>query len=96
MANTSSTKFGFCLPIFAAPGAPMFRTPSYERLDAATTLGLGVTADQLGYDSLWVADHLFLGRDDAILEGWTTLSVLAGGTTQAQLGMIHMALETCL
>lgn len=69
----------------------MFRTPSYERLDAATTLGLGVTADQLGYDSLWVADHLFLGRDDAILEGWTTLSVLAGGTTQAQLGMIHMA-----
>lgn len=84
-------QFGFCLPIFAMPGGGLFRTPSYERLDARTTLDLGVTADRLGYDSLWVADHLFLGRDDEILEGWTTLSALAGATQRAKLGMIHMA-----
>jgi len=45
----------------------------------------------LGFDSLWVADHLMLGKDEAILEGWTVLSALAGGTTRAKLGMIHMA-----
>ncbi|MDA0711479.1 MAG: LLM class flavin-dependent oxidoreductase, partial [bacterium] len=84
-------QFGFCLPIFAMPGGRLFRTPAYERMDARVTFDLGVAADRLGFDSLWVADHLFLGRDDAILEGWTTLSALAGATQQAKLGMIHMA-----
>jgi len=84
-------QFGFCIPIFAMPGGRLFRTPAYERLDARVTFELGVTADRLGYDSLWVADHLFLGHDDAILEGWTTLSALAGATQHAKLGMIHMA-----
>src|SRR5688572_1054087 len=84
-------RFGFCLPTFASPGVALFRTPAYERLDARTTLRLGVLAEELGYDSLWVADHLMLGQDEAILAGWTTLSVLAGATSRARLGMIHMA-----
>ncbi|MCS6846309.1 MAG: LLM class flavin-dependent oxidoreductase [Anaerolineae bacterium] len=82
-------KFGFCLPIFAWPGARLFRTPAYPRLDAATTMRLGRLAEELGYHSLWVADHLMLGRDEAILEGWTTLCALAGMTRRAQLGVIH-------
>ena len=85
------TQFGFCVPIFAMPGGDLFRTPNYERLDAKTSFDMAVTADRLGYDSLWVADHLFLGRDDEILEGWTTLAALAGATQRAKLGMIHMA-----
>ena len=32
-----------------------------------------------------------LGKDDAILEGWTVLSALAGATSRARLGMIHLA-----
>lgn len=84
-------QFGYCLPIFASPGVALFRTPAYEHLDPRATLALGVLADELGYDSLWVADHLMLGRDDAILEGWTTLAALAGATRGAKLGMIHQA-----
>jgi alkanesulfonate monooxygenase SsuD/methylene tetrahydromethanopterin reductase-like flavin-dependent oxidoreductase (luciferase family) len=84
-------KFGYCLPIFANPGAALFRTPNYERLDAQTTLALGQHAEEIGFDSLWVADHLMLGQDEAILEGWTTLSVLGGATSRAKLGMIHQA-----
>ena len=84
-------RFGYCLPIFAAPGLPLFRTPNYPALDPARTLDLARRADELGYDSLWVADHLMLGRDEAILEGWTTLAALAGATRQARLGMIHHA-----
>lgn len=90
-AAPKAVRFGYCLPIFATPGGRLFRTPAYAALDPATTFRLGVTADELGYDSLWVADHLFLGRDGAILEGWTTLCALAGATRQARLGMIHMA-----
>lgn len=84
-------RFGVCLPIFACPGVHLFRTPSYPTLEPAASLALGRLADDLGYDSLWVADHLMLGRDDAILEGWTTLAVLAGATNRAHLGMIHQA-----
>jgi alkanesulfonate monooxygenase SsuD/methylene tetrahydromethanopterin reductase-like flavin-dependent oxidoreductase (luciferase family) len=85
------TKFGLCLPIFASPGLNLFRTPNYPNLDAGSILGLGRQADQLGYDSLWVADHLMLGKDEAILEGWTVLSALAGATERTTLGMIHQA-----
>lgn len=83
--------FGFCVPIFAAPGLRLFRTPGYAALDTATTMGLVLTAERLGYEALWVADHLMLGRDEAILEGWTTLAALAGVTRRARLGLIHQA-----
>ena len=32
-----------------------------------------------------------LGFGDAILEGWTTLSVIAGRTSSIKLGTIHLA-----
>ncbi|MEZ4658625.1 MAG: LLM class flavin-dependent oxidoreductase [Caldilineaceae bacterium] len=38
-----------------------------------------------------MADHLMLGKDNAILEGWTTLAALAGATRRARLGLIHQA-----
>src|SRR5579864_1606269 len=87
----SPIQFGYCVPIFAWPGGELFRTPNYAELDTATTMATAQAADQLGYDSLWVADHLMLGKDEAILEGWTTLSALAGSTRRARLGIIHQA-----
>jgi alkanesulfonate monooxygenase SsuD/methylene tetrahydromethanopterin reductase-like flavin-dependent oxidoreductase (luciferase family) len=84
-------QFGYCLPIFASPGQALFRTPNYTSLDAATTMSLGRSAEELGFDSLWVADHLMLGKDEAILEGWTTLSALGGATSRIRLGLIHLA-----
>ena len=50
-----------------------------------------MTAEDLGYDSVWVADHLMHGHDGGILEGWTTLCVIAGRTRRVQLGTIHLA-----
>jgi len=82
-------RFGFCVPIFAAPGLDLFRTPSYPTLDTARTMHLARQAEILGYDSLWVADHLMRGKDDAILEGWTVLAALAGCTARVTLGLIH-------
>lgn len=82
-------QFGFCVPIFAHPGPRLFRTPNYAQLDAATTLEMARAAESLGYDSLWVADHLMLGKDEAILEGWTVLAALGGSTQRVKLGMIH-------
>lgn len=50
-----------------------------------------LAAEELGYDSLWVADHLILGNQGAILEGWTTMATLAGMTSRIRLGPIHLA-----
>ncbi len=85
----SRVQFGFCVPIFAAPGLQLFRTPSYPELDTARTMSLARQAEALGYDSLWVADHLMRGKENAILEGWTVLAALAGSTTRVTLGLIH-------
>jgi alkanesulfonate monooxygenase SsuD/methylene tetrahydromethanopterin reductase-like flavin-dependent oxidoreductase (luciferase family) len=84
-------RFGYCVPVFANPGPALFRTPNYERLDAGDSVRLARAAEALGFDSLWVADHLMLGRDDAVLEGWTTLAFLAGAVSRARLGLIHQA-----
>jgi len=85
------SRFGFCVPVFANPGAAFFRTPAWTQLEPETAITAAVEAERLGYDSVWVADHLMHGFDDAILEGWTTLSVIAGRTKSVKLGTIHLA-----
>jgi alkanesulfonate monooxygenase SsuD/methylene tetrahydromethanopterin reductase-like flavin-dependent oxidoreductase (luciferase family) len=84
-------QFGFCVPVFANPGAAFFRTPNWTALDPSAAVDAAVEAERLGYDSVWVADHLMHGFDDGILEGWTTLSVIAGRTSSIKLGTIHFA-----
>jgi alkanesulfonate monooxygenase SsuD/methylene tetrahydromethanopterin reductase-like flavin-dependent oxidoreductase (luciferase family) len=86
-----TVQFGVCIPIFACPGPHLFRTPGFDAIDPAAALAFGRRAEELDYDSLWVADHLMLGKDEAILEGWTVLSALAGVTSKPKLGMIHQA-----
>jgi alkanesulfonate monooxygenase SsuD/methylene tetrahydromethanopterin reductase-like flavin-dependent oxidoreductase (luciferase family) len=82
-------QFGYCVPIFAWPGGGLFRTPNFPTLDVNLALQTAKWADALGYDSIWVADHLMLGKDQAIMEGWTTLSAIAGATNKSKLGIIH-------
>jgi alkanesulfonate monooxygenase SsuD/methylene tetrahydromethanopterin reductase-like flavin-dependent oxidoreductase (luciferase family) len=83
-------RFGFCVPIFANPGMSFFRTPCYERLDWRSTKDAVLECENLGYDSLFVADHVFLGREGAIFEGWTLLSAFAAMTEKMLLAPIHL------
>jgi len=84
-------QFGYCVPNFAAPGGRLFRTPNLAALDVDAALHNARLADALGYDSIWVADHLMLGQNQAVLEGWTTLAAIGGATQHARLGIIHQA-----
>jgi alkanesulfonate monooxygenase SsuD/methylene tetrahydromethanopterin reductase-like flavin-dependent oxidoreductase (luciferase family) len=87
---TAAIEFGFAVPIFANPGMSFFRTPCYEALDWKTTKDAVVECERLGYDSLFVADHVFLGLDGAIFEGWTLLSAFAALTERMKLVPIHL------
>ena len=54
---------------------------------------LATTAEKNGFDSFWVMDHFhqipMIGKpEEFMLEGWTTLSVLAGLTTKIRLGTL--------
>jgi F420-dependent oxidoreductase-like protein len=69
----------------------------YRNPDASQILdslkNLVTRAESMGFDSFWVMDHFhqipILGTpDQPMLEGWTTISVLAGITTRIKLGTL--------
>jgi alkanesulfonate monooxygenase SsuD/methylene tetrahydromethanopterin reductase-like flavin-dependent oxidoreductase (luciferase family) len=63
-------------------GVQIWTTSPWERVRAGARL-----AEELGYDSVWVADHLRT-RGDArpILEAWVTLAALAVEVKRVRLG----------
>lgn len=51
------------------------------------------TADDVGFDSIWVMDHFFQIRgvgpvEEPMLEGWTALGFMAAHSTRASLGLM--------
>jgi F420-dependent oxidoreductase-like protein len=78
-------KVGLQVPSFTWPGGVAAIGP---------TLGaIGRTADEQGFDSLWVMDHFFQieyvgDADNPMLEGYTALGFLAGVTSRISLGTL--------
>lgn len=78
-------KIGLQIPSFTWPGAPGSIGPTLARIVE--------TADQAGFDSLWVMDHFFQIRgvgkpEEPMLEGWTTLGYMAAHSKKAMLGLM--------
>jgi alkanesulfonate monooxygenase SsuD/methylene tetrahydromethanopterin reductase-like flavin-dependent oxidoreductase (luciferase family) len=67
------TRFGAVLLPYSVP---------FERV-----LGAARKAEELGFDSIWISDHLQRGSLP-VLECWTTISVLAGATSRIHLGSL--------
>jgi alkanesulfonate monooxygenase SsuD/methylene tetrahydromethanopterin reductase-like flavin-dependent oxidoreductase (luciferase family) len=55
-----------------------------------TVAGVARAADELGFDSVWLYDHLQTrdGGPEPVLECWTTLAALARETKRVRLGQI--------
>lgn len=78
-------RFGIILPTFGAGAAPQM------------IIDTALAAERLGFDSVWVTDHLALPKEDAvrmghIFEAITTLSFLAARTKRVQLGISTLVL----
>ena len=78
-------KFGLQVSSFTFPGGTPEIAPTLERIVR--------TADEVGFDSIWVMDHLFQIRsvgavDEPMLEGWTALGWIAAMTKRARIGLM--------
>src|SRR5437660_2900058 len=84
MAATRVTRFGLQIPSFTYPDV------SDDKLFEKVA-DIAVTAEQSGFDSVWVMDHFYqipmVGRpDEPMLESYSLLSALAARTQSARLG----------
>ncbi|MDA4114497.1 MAG: LLM class F420-dependent oxidoreductase [Thaumarchaeota archaeon] len=78
-------KFGIQHPSFTLDGDGPAIVDSIKKV--------AVKGEDLGYDSFWVMDHFHqiqnVGQpQEPMLEGWTTISVLAGLTSKIKLGTL--------
>jgi len=78
-------KFGLQVSSFTFPGGTEAIAPTLERIVR--------TADEVGFDSIWVMDHLFQIRsvgpaDEPMLEGWTALGFIGAHTKRARIGLM--------
>jgi F420-dependent oxidoreductase-like protein len=81
-------ELGLQLPSFSWPGGPAAISERLGQIAAA--------AEEAGFSSLWVMDHLFQlpeatgwgGPDQPMLEAYTTLGFLAGATSRLELGAL--------
>ncbi len=78
-------KFGLQVSSFTWPGGAAELAPTLARVVR--------TADDVGFDSIWVMDHLFqirgVGRaEEPMLEGWTALGFIAAHTQRARIGLM--------
>jgi len=55
----------------------------YPLKDALETF---ILADKLGFDSIWIGDHLAFGPDEKILDTWMTLALIARKTNRVTIG----------
>ena len=78
-------KFGLQINSFTWPGGPDLIGETLARVTR--------TADQVGFDSIWVMDHFFqirgLGPPEApMLEGMTALGFMAAHSEKARIGLM--------
>ena len=78
-------KFGLQVSSFSFPGGTPALAGHLERIVR--------TADEVGFDSIWVMDHLFQIRgvgaaEEPMLEGWTALGFIGAHTKRARIGLM--------
>lgn len=73
-------KFGVFLPFYAFKTGEKNITSPFDRVR-----DVALECEKMGYDSIWLDDHLMFGRY-SLFECWTTLSALSAITSEIRLG----------
>jgi F420-dependent oxidoreductase-like protein len=72
--------FGVFLPFYAFKFNERRTSAPFDRIENVVQ-----ECERLGYDSIWLDDHLFYGKQP-VFECWTTLSALSSSTAKIRLG----------
>ncbi|MGA3406771.1 MAG: LLM class flavin-dependent oxidoreductase [Candidatus Bathyarchaeia archaeon] len=88
----TKVKFGVEVPTFAGGAGSHRDAPLYERVNWAVARETALLAESLGYDSVWMADHFVLGRDEEMFEIWTAMTAIAALTKRVELGTLVMCI----
>src|SRR5208282_4650673 len=81
----TKVKFGVCLPIFAGASAWDYS------VNIKSIRSIIKSAEDLGFNSLWVCDHLTMGKNGCNLEGWTVLAAASQLCESMQLGTLVLS-----
>ncbi len=88
--SARSPQVGFFVPVAACPPEPGRGDLAPLDVGWSDLVALAVRAEELGFDSFWLSDHLLMafGEEAKIgfRECWTLLAGLAGVTTRLRLG----------
>ena len=84
-------KYSICLPIFANPGMLSFRTPNYKKINFNDLKNLVKECDNSNLDSIFIADHTYLGNKGEIFECTALMAAFAALTKKINIGSIHLA-----
>ena len=88
---SKKTKYSLCIPIFANPGMLSFRTPNYKKLKFDDLKKLVLMCDKSNLNSIFIADHTYLGNKGEIFECISLMSAFAIITKNINIGSIHLA-----
>ena len=84
-------KYSICLPIFANPGMLSFRTPNYKKINFKDLKKLVKKCDKSKLNSIFIADHTYLGNKGEIFECTALMAAFASITKKINIGSIHLA-----
>jgi len=82
----SKVEFSWIVPMMSGANDTHIEVPSYKKFQYSTTQEIALLCESLGYDSLWISDHLIFGDRGEVAECWTVLSALAAVTKRIRLG----------
>jgi len=81
-------RFGWAAPTFAGAYNTHSDVPCWEKIDYPSLKETVLLCERLGFDSVWLCDHVISGVNKEILECWTVLSALASATEKIRLGTL--------
>ena len=92
MARTDRARFGLGLNLPYVEGSMDGETPRW-----ADILAMAQTGESIGFDGLWISDHVGFGDPEGdwsgAWESWTLLSALAASTSRVTLGNYVLAVS---
>ncbi|MEM2003180.1 MAG: LLM class flavin-dependent oxidoreductase [Nitrososphaerota archaeon] len=80
-------RFQVFIPTFIGKGGYHTEAPNCSDVNFSDLINYCKKAEKLGYDAVYVCDHLMYGKEDTVLDPWITLTAVASATGKIKIGL---------